>query len=353
MPEISLVIPVYNGEKFLPAAIGSVLDQEYADFELIIVNDCSTDSTPRIIADFAKRDDRVKVINNPVNQKLPKSLNIGFQNATGKYFTWTSDDNFLLPDCLAKLHTAIIQSGADIVYANSVEVDENDNFLLVHERDSPVENLCFENTIGACFLYKSEVHKKNNGFRTDLFLLEDYDFWVRAWLNGFKYSHLNAAPYVYRRHQKSLSNQFLQQVAFKKLNYHLKMRGAFKKDKTLERLVDNEISRLRKRFYFDDSRPVSADIAPQNGREPFNLHGYVETAARLLENGDATGAKKLLDNILWLLPTWVEGLVLYSYYYEMSGDLPNAIKTQETAARLDSRPELAQRLEKLRMRLHS
>lgn len=97
---VSIVLPTFNGEEFLAQSIESVLKQSYKNLELIIVNDCSTDSTPRIIEEFAKKDSRIKIIHNTINQKLPRSLNIGFNAASGEYWTWTSDDNYYLENAI-------------------------------------------------------------------------------------------------------------------------------------------------------------------------------------------------------------------------------------------------------------
>lgn len=83
--KISVILPVYNGEKYVANAIESILNQTYHNIELIIVNDCSADNTLQIIEDYAKKDDRIKIYCNDSNQKLPKSLNIGFSKASGDY----------------------------------------------------------------------------------------------------------------------------------------------------------------------------------------------------------------------------------------------------------------------------
>ena len=99
-PKISIVLPVYNGRKYIRESIDSILGQSFTDWELIAVDDGSADGTAEILSEYVSRDDRISVIYNPVNQKLPKSLNIGFSRAKGGYLTWTSDDNRYLPDAL-------------------------------------------------------------------------------------------------------------------------------------------------------------------------------------------------------------------------------------------------------------
>src|SRR5262245_61923913 len=92
-PSVSIVLPTYNGSRFLAESIQSCLDQTYPDFELIIVDDCSTDVTPAIIAEFSARDSRVHTVRHEKNKKLPGALNTGMALSRGRFLTWTSDDN--------------------------------------------------------------------------------------------------------------------------------------------------------------------------------------------------------------------------------------------------------------------
>jgi glycosyltransferase involved in cell wall biosynthesis len=213
-PVISIVLPVWNGERYLAEAIESILGQTFADFELIIVNDCSTDGSLALAQRFAAKDPRVVIVDNPQNLKLPASLNRGFEVATGRYFTWTSDDNRLLPDCLQVLYDGLVEHDADLVYSSYHAIDENGNRLatatvaVAQELEQPrLDSLLYANQIGASFLYKAQVHHVLGGYDTSLFLVEDYDFWVRAYLAGFRFFRLAAAPYEYRRHAVSLTGQ--------------------------------------------------------------------------------------------------------------------------------------------------
>ena len=200
---ISIILPCYNGENHLASAIESCLKQSYKNFEVIIVNDCSTDATLKIANQFAEKDERIIVINNETNKRLPASLNIGHKQAKGEFFTWTSDDNILKTNFLENLVNTILSTKVDIVYSNYDVIDEQGNFKRTH-KTGPTEHILFGNKIGASFLYKKEVFNKLNGYDESLFLLEDYDFWIRACLK-FKLHHLDAILYQYRLHKESLT----------------------------------------------------------------------------------------------------------------------------------------------------
>ena len=168
MKLISIILPVYNGEKYLAISIESCLKQTYQNIELIIVNDCSTDTTLAIINNYAALDNRIRVINNEKNRKLPASLNIGHNAAKGDFITWTSHDNFYERNALETLYNTISENQADIVYSDFFLID--DTGIRVRKVEFiGIENIIFGNFVGCCFLYKKEVFVRNNGYNEIFF----------------------------------------------------------------------------------------------------------------------------------------------------------------------------------------
>src|SRR6266567_1474240 len=84
-PIVSVLMPVYNGEKYLSVAIESILSQTFSDFEFLIVNDGSTDDSVEIIRDYAKKDSRIKLLNNEKEKGIVGALNTGIEKAAGSY----------------------------------------------------------------------------------------------------------------------------------------------------------------------------------------------------------------------------------------------------------------------------
>lgn len=203
---VSIILPTYNGEKYIRTSVDSCLSQTYTNIELIIVNDCSKDNTLAIAEAYAKQDARVKIINNPINKKLPLSLNEGFKNASGSYYTWTSDDNYYSPTAIETMVKTIEETGKDLVYANYKIID--DEGKVTDDKFFGDINQSFVKWLGcgACFLYKKEVHDRNNGYDPSTFLIEDYDFFLRAFLHSsFEYMPLQDL-YYYRHHDASLTS---------------------------------------------------------------------------------------------------------------------------------------------------
>ena len=103
-PIVSVVIPAYNAEKYIAAAIDSVLGQTYSDFEVLVVNDCSTDGTKAMVENFAFHDERVCLINLPANKGAPAGpRNIGVLRARGRWIAFLDADDWHHPHHLQYL----------------------------------------------------------------------------------------------------------------------------------------------------------------------------------------------------------------------------------------------------------
>ena len=208
-PLISIVLPTYNGSRFLRKSLDSCLAQTFTDFELIIIDDCSTDETGRIADEYAQKDPRVKVVHNAFNKKLPLSLNTGFEQARGAYHTWTSDDNYYSPDALQVMLAAMdANQEADLVYTDYFLVDDQDRVFGKRRFNNIYDSFTDWLGCGACFLYKAAIFRANRGYNPGAFLIEDYDFFMRAFLR-FRFAYLPRYDlYYYREHPGSLtSNQ--------------------------------------------------------------------------------------------------------------------------------------------------
>lgn len=205
-PVISIVLPTYNGSKYIRTSIESCLNQIFRDFELIIVNDCSTDDTASIIEEYATKDNRIVVVHNAFNKKLPLSLNTGFDVAKGRYHTWTSDDNYYAPDALQTLLQLMQQDNSiDFVYTDYTIIDDANEITGKRTFGDINQNFTSFQGCSACFLYKAEIYKLNNGYNPSAFLIEDYDFFIRAFLK-FNVLYVNRYDlYYYREHASSLT----------------------------------------------------------------------------------------------------------------------------------------------------
>jgi GT2 family glycosyltransferase len=207
---VSIVLPVYNGERYLRHAIESCLAQTHRALELIVVDDCSTDSSSRILKEYAECDSRVKVVRNARNRGLPESLNIGFREASGQYLTWTSDDNMYDQNALAYMAQQL-STYPDIafVYTSYIRIDQagNETGLVLCSAPTGLRRLeLASGAVGACFMYRSEVRDEVGPYRSEYKNAEDFDYWIRICLR-YPARHYYEPHYFYRVHTGSLTAQ--------------------------------------------------------------------------------------------------------------------------------------------------
>ena len=98
MPKVSIIIPVYNTEAYLEECLDSVISQSLRDIEILCINDASTDSSMQILRKYARKDSRIKVLQNSVNQGLSYTRNVGIDNACGEYIQFVDSDDWIEPD---------------------------------------------------------------------------------------------------------------------------------------------------------------------------------------------------------------------------------------------------------------
>ena len=207
MPKISVVLPTYNGQDYLKEAVESIRKQTLRDWELIIVDDCSNDETARISDEYIALDQRIKVIHNKSNKKLPASLNIGFREANGVYLTWTSDDNLYLKNAFEEM-SLFLDNNPDysMVCTDMLMMDSKMHFLREHigYDDNKMHS---GDVVGASFMYRRSIQEQIGEYAEDMFCAEDFDYWVRILESGNKIGRIKGCHYLYRLHEKSLTAQ--------------------------------------------------------------------------------------------------------------------------------------------------
>ena len=149
-PLVSIALPVYNGERYLAEAIDSLVAQTYTDFELLIVDNASTDTTAAICEDYAARDPRIRYFRNATNLGVYRNFNKAFQLSSGRYFKWASADDLCHPQLVAKC-VQVLDGDPRVVatYGKTRFIDAEGNPLPITDpgwhlvSDSPFERLRF------------------------------------------------------------------------------------------------------------------------------------------------------------------------------------------------------------------
>lgn len=210
-PLVSIVLPTYNRSHYLGQAVQSCLDQTHSNWELIIVDDGSTDDTSAKTDFFMAKDSRIRCFRHEANRNLPSALNTGFAQAKGIYLTWLADDDWFRPHALSSM-VSFLESRPEVglVYADFTVVDEQGLQTRLVRADNP-DQLVHFNPIGPCKLYRRAVQEKIGHYAEDLFFVEDYDYWLRV-STQFRLEPFHQDLYVVRDHRSSLSRLFLRET---------------------------------------------------------------------------------------------------------------------------------------------
>lgn len=202
---ISIILPSYNGEVYLKDSINSILNQSYSNWELILVDDCSTDNTLTIMQEYARKfPERIHVIQHETNRKLPAALNTGFAVSKGDYLTWTSDDNCYKPHAFEVMSSFLEEnSSIGLVYSDYSIINKGGKKKFIEAL--PPEEILFKSIIGPCFLYTREVFEVIGNYSNEYFLAEDYEFFLRLAMK-FPIAPIHRDLYYYRIHDNSLTS---------------------------------------------------------------------------------------------------------------------------------------------------
>lgn len=185
-PRVSVLMSAYNSEKYIAAAIESILTQTFTDFEFVIINDGSTDRTPEIVAEYAARDKRIKFIDNKKNAGLIAALNQGLEFCHGEYIARMDSDDISLPTRFAKQvkymnqHPECGVCGAWIKkFGRGVKSDE---FFKYQSRMKLLDFLIYGCQVAqpCTMIRKSILDKYNIKYNPDYKYSEDYAFWVQV-----------------------------------------------------------------------------------------------------------------------------------------------------------------------------
>ena len=237
MPKVSVIIPTYNRERFLPSAIKSVLKQTFTDFEVIVSDDKSTDHTKQIVRSF--RDERVKYILNEGNKGVSAARNSAILASKGDYIAFLDDDDQWLPVKLQKQVEVLDNSRPNIcgVYANRVFIEKatgkilSDNPGTKKLRGNLLHQLMIRCPINTpTVVLKRRCLDKIGLFDETISYMEDRDLWIRLSLHwDFEYISESLAR-IYVHGQSHLSQNLEAQTAAKEVILE-KYKHLFKKHK--------------------------------------------------------------------------------------------------------------------------
>ena len=204
-PLVSIITPLYNQERYVIETILSVLSQTYLNIEYIVINDGSTDGSRSLIEKF---NDRITIIDQD-NQGQAATLNRGWEIAKGKYIGYLSSDDILYPQCIERVVKALEGDSSAVCAFPDCDLISSESKVLKNNvcRSFDLEQLVVDQRchIGVGALWRASTHRQIGGWRSDLKLAPDREYWMRLANHG-RFLFLGTTLAGYRLHPNSISS---------------------------------------------------------------------------------------------------------------------------------------------------
>ena len=216
MPLVSVVMPVYNSERFVAEAIDSILQQTLVDLEFFIVDDGSTDGSPAIIRDYAERDPRIRFFQHPENQGEAAARNTGMAHVSGKYVAGMDSDDVSLPQRLEQ-QAAFLEARADIGAVGIFDRICAEDLTPVRFRQLPTRHpimalhlILFTRTVmrSSPMMMRREYLDRQPVFDPSIVVGSDLNHFLRLlWDKKIRYANVPEELYLYRRHANTMNSR--------------------------------------------------------------------------------------------------------------------------------------------------
>ncbi|MBR5130204.1 MAG: glycosyltransferase [Alphaproteobacteria bacterium] len=271
MPKVSIIIPVYNVEKYLSRCLDSVLNQTFNEFEAICVNDGSTDSCGDILDEYAKKDNRIKIITQK-NQGVSVARNTGIQSAIGDYVAFLDSDDELAPLFLEKMYNAIIKSNADVVWCDYFHGEKVPQWCMtkseVEAYFCPFDKFILQEADMEMVIWNKLWRRElvlSHPFVGGLVHGEDVVFLHQMLYDTKKIAHVSQSLYFYRERENSIvHSSFTKKVVddniFVVKTLHNYFVDKLMKEKTYNRLYSRLSKRLFKFCVLEPKRKDKANV---------------------------------------------------------------------------------------------
>ncbi|WP_052124214.1 glycosyltransferase family 2 protein [Ureibacillus manganicus] len=250
--KISIIIPIYNSERFLKKCLDSVINQSYKNLEIILINDGSIDKSGDICNQYALKDNRIKLINKKRNEGVSEARNTGIDLATGDYFYLLDSDDYIPIDSIQIFHQRAKETQADIIIGKLNYVDENgfissiisfDNLKIEPEELMKTKQkfrVFFGKSFGASagnkFYRLDFVKSKGIKFESEIYYGEDLLFNIKLYLNYPTVELINETTYYYFQNLNSVTSNPKKDLV---INYIKLVTSLYKYAKSINKLEEN------------------------------------------------------------------------------------------------------------------
>ena len=210
--KVSIIIPTYNGEKYIKETIESCLNQTYLNIEIIVIDDCSSDNTVNLLKEYGEK---TRLYLNEENQGISKNVNKGVGLSEGEYFILLGHDD-ILPNNHVETMLSEFDSDTIAIHCNSIIIDHNgnkknstrDDQLQLRKTANCIFELSIDNFISSCgMVHKSDVFKKIGGWDETYKQYGEWLYYIKELQHG-KIKYTTKTKAFYRRHETNITNTF-------------------------------------------------------------------------------------------------------------------------------------------------
>ena len=301
-PLVSVILPVYNAELYIRESIQSILNQSFSNFELIILNDGSTDASEKVISEF--QDERIKYVKNETNLKLIDTLNLGLKLTQGKYIARIDADDVAFPDRFEKQITFLENNPDYGLVGSFAECFGDINGILKYveeDQDIRLALLTHNPFIHSTIMLRSTVLKENNlAYKKDQLHVEDYDLWIQM-LAFTKAKLISECLIKYRVHENQVSTVYRE---LQKLNAENLQRAYFKSIFKGISNIEEMCSIFYDQFFSDliilfvkNRKKIKLSLSNEVQKKVFNTIDIKSRDAYLIK--EKVGIKELFSTILF------------------------------------------------------
>lgn len=253
-PLISVLIPAYNVEEYIEEAVASILNQTYTNLEIIIIDDCSADSTGYICSKLIHKDNRIKFYKNDKNSGIAVTLNRALKLSTGEYILRMDADDISQDNRIEVLFEYLVNNKVDIVGSSTITIDSNGNEI---GRYYPLKNhldiintLKYATPLLHIWLCKKNLYEKVGDYRYPP--VEDYDFLLRCVKYGAKLANVPECLYKVRLRDGNTVDLY----GYKQLKAFESAYRAFAFNEPLQELDNNSIVSKAQQYLYILSRSI-------------------------------------------------------------------------------------------------
>lgn len=227
---VSIITPVYNAEKYIEDTINSVLNQNYCNWELFLVDDCSTDNSMIILEEFAKKDNRIKIIQLKENSGAATARNVGIERAKGRYIAFLDSDDIWMSNKLEVQINFMKENDISFSYTNYMKFDEDGTERGIVKIPARVTyNELLKSNIIGCLTAVYDAHKIGKIYMPNIRKRQDYALWLKILRKNIDGYGINKVLAKYRVRENSVSSNKLKAALYQwRIYRQIEKLGLFK-----------------------------------------------------------------------------------------------------------------------------